>query len=78
MKTPSNIATAINSEHDAAQACHEQAVRHAIKCGKLLADAKVLLPYGKWAAWVKGRIARLAMRTAQVYMRIAAILAGDV
>ncbi|WP_180982395.1 DUF3102 domain-containing protein [Methylocella silvestris] len=74
--TISNIATVINSEHRAATAAHEQAVRHAIECGRLLLEAKGGVTHGHWSKWVKQNC-DFAMRTAQVYMRIAEHLAGD-
>jgi len=69
----SNIATAINAAHAGVEAAKSEAVRCAAECGKLLAEAKVTVPHGKWDAWLKKHCA-FAPRTAQLYMKLARFL----
>jgi hypothetical protein len=46
------------------------AAEHAIDCGKLLIEAKELVPHGQWLPWLKAN-ARMSERTAQLYMKVA-------
>ncbi len=64
------LAAKICTEHDAVQEAAETATRHAIRCGKLLAEAKDGLVHGQWLPWLRDHCA-LSERTAQAYMRLA-------
>lgn len=64
------LAAKIRIEHDAVREAAETATRHAIRCGKLLAEAKDGLVHGQWLPWLRDHCA-LSERTAQAYMRLA-------
>jgi hypothetical protein len=72
----SNIATAINAEHEAVQAAVKESVRHALECGKLLSEAKATVAHGGWNAWLVSNC-RFSARTAQLYMKLAEHAASD-
>jgi hypothetical protein len=65
-----SLAADIRREHDAAQQAATAAVKHAIRCGELLADAKTQVPHGEWLAWLDAHFPA-GRRTAQGYMRLA-------
>ena len=64
------LAGSIRAEHGAVQEAAETATRHAIRCGKLLAEAKDGLVHGQWLSWLRD-YCELSERTAQAYMRLA-------
>ncbi len=70
MTSPTNevaldaLAAKIRTEHDAVREAAETATRHAIRCGKLLAEAKDGLVHGQWLPWLQDHC-RLSERTAQ-------------
>lgn len=76
MTRSSNIAPAINAEHEKATAAQRAAVTHAIECGRLLNEAKATVPHGKWEAWMQDNCT-FAPRTAQLYMRAFKHLSTD-
>lgn len=65
-----SIADRINREHDACENAFGEAVAHAIEAGRLLVEAKGLVPHGGWLGWLKDNC-RFSERTAQGYMRVA-------
>lgn len=65
----SNIATDINSTHDAAVSHASQAIHLARRCGQLLLEAKSQLGHGSWLPWLKENC-RVSSRQASNYMRV--------
>lgn len=65
----SNIAAAINAAHTAVEQAKRDGARHAIECGRLLAEAKEVAPHGSWDQWLKENC-QFSPRTAQLYMRV--------
>lgn len=59
----------IDKNHKACEAQLRESVRHARTCGKLLTEAKKILPRGEFEPWVE-RYCTFRLRTAQVYMRV--------
>ena len=76
MTSPTNeialgtLAAKIRIEHEAVRLAAETATEHAIRCGRLLAEAKDGLVHGQWLSWLKDHCS-LSDRTAQAYMRLA-------
>ena len=76
MTSPTNeialdaLAAKIRTEHGAVRDAAETATQHAIRCGKLLAEAKNELVHGQWLPWLRDHC-NLSERTAQAYMRLA-------
>jgi hypothetical protein len=66
----SNIATDINSTHDAAVSHASQAIHLARRCGQLLLEAKSQLGHGSWLPWLTENC-RVSARQASNYMRVA-------
>ncbi len=65
-----DLANQINSEH---QACHfamRESIKHAVRAGELLVEAKMGLPHGQWASWLDANC-DFSDRTARAYMRLA-------
>jgi hypothetical protein len=71
VRSLTSLASAINSEHDAALRAAMTAVEHARRAGALLIDAKDQLPHGSWLAWLAEYCPTISVRTAQGYMRLA-------
>ena len=67
----SHLAKSIDREHAAAESTARTALEHAVNAGKMLAEAKAAVGHGGWAGWVADNC-RFSLRTAQVYMRLAA------
>ena len=65
-----NLGTEINDTHALAQQHAGEAIKHALRCGELLIEAKAKVPHGQWLPWLRQNIA-FSDRTAQGYMRIA-------
>lgn len=65
-----SLPAAIRVEHQAAQAAAGEAVRHAIRAGELLLQARAALPHGEFGAWLEASV-EFSARTAQGYMRLA-------
>ncbi|MCJ2048691.1 DUF3102 domain-containing protein [Methylobacterium sp. J-070] len=74
--TQSNIASAINAAHAGVEAAKREGARYAVECGRLLAQAKETTPHGGWDAWLRLNTT-VSPRTAQLYMRIARHVEGD-
>lgn len=66
----SDIATDINSTHDAAVSHASQAIHLARRCGQLLLEAKSQLGHGSWLPWLTENC-RVSARQASNYMRVA-------
>lgn len=66
----SDIASDINTAHDAAISHANQAVQLARRCGELLLEAKSQLGHGKWLPWLNTHC-RVSARQASNYMRVA-------
>jgi hypothetical protein len=64
------LGAAIRREHDAVLAGVRATVEAAIRCGRLLQEAKAQVPHGGWATWLAQHFPASA-RTAQNYMRLA-------
>ena len=66
-----DLATEINSEHEAVSGATWCALEHARRCGELLVKAKAQFSrHGKWQGWLAEHCT-LSDRTARSYMRIA-------
>jgi hypothetical protein len=64
------LAAEINAEHKAAFGAAKQAKAHAAECGRLLLEAKSLLPHGEWIPWLEANT-EVGPRQSQKYMRVA-------
>jgi hypothetical protein len=58
----------INEAHRLARQSAETAVGHAIRCGQMLAEAKVAAGHGKWLNWLEKNCPDISERQAQRYM----------
>jgi hypothetical protein len=67
----STIALEANKEHQLATDSAWQAIKHAVRCGELLAQAKAELPHGSFLPWLQGNF-KASVRKAQIYMQLAA------
>ena len=65
------LALEINAEHDAAENHARKAIEHARVAGDKLLLAKAQVEHGQWLPWLAANCPRLAVRTAQAYMRLA-------
>lgn len=66
----SEMATAIQREHAAAEAAAKASVQHARNAGELLIAAKRQLGHGKFKLWIAAHC-KFSYRTARDYMRVA-------
>lgn len=64
------LAEKINAISSEAESCARNATMLAVAAGELLVQAKVQIEHGNWEAWLLDNC-RLAVRTAQAYMRLA-------
>jgi hypothetical protein len=64
------LAAEINAEHLAAHEAAESALEHAAQCGRLLLEAKELLPHDEWLPWLEANT-KVVARQSQKYMRLA-------
>jgi hypothetical protein len=70
------LAAEIDREHQAAHRAARTAIEHAIECGRLLLEAKALIPHGEWLPWLEANT-MVSARQSQRYMRLtSATLAG--
>jgi hypothetical protein len=60
----------INSEHELAQGCAHDAVKHGIHCGEMLIKNKESLGHGKFMPWLKSNC-QFEYSTAARYMKAA-------
>jgi hypothetical protein len=65
------LAVKIGREVEAAEADFVSAVKHAIRAGELLIEAKAQMKHGKWLDWVNSVGLCMSARTAQRYMAVA-------
>jgi len=65
------LAGEIRAEVEAAEADFRSAVRHAVRAGELLAEAKAQVKHGEWLPWLRENFPG-DPRTAQRYMQVAA------
>lgn len=64
------LAVEIREEHEACEQAASNAVRYAIQCGELLAEAKEKAGHGEWLSWLKANFPA-HINTASNYMRMA-------
>jgi ParB family chromosome partitioning protein len=64
------LAAEINAEHERCERVLKAGLKHAVKVGLLLLEAKDQIPHGDWGAWVEENV-QFSRRTAQAYMRVA-------
>jgi hypothetical protein len=64
------IEAEIRAEHEACNGAAQTSLEHAIRCGKLLIEAKDMLKHGQWLPWLHDNCG-LSERTAQRCMRLA-------
>lgn len=65
-----DLAAEINQAHEACGLALRASVEHALKVGKLLAEAKSLCAHGTWSRWLTENCT-MSEVTAQRYMRVA-------
>src|SRR5262249_5037345 len=65
-----DLAARIKAEHEAVSTALKDSVRHAIRAGNLLVEAKEQLKHGQWLPWLRDHCT-ISERTAQLYMRCA-------
>jgi hypothetical protein len=65
-----DLAQAIEHEHQAAHQAAQTALAHALECGQLLLQAKAAVGHGGWLAWVEANLT-FGPRQATNYMRLA-------
>ena len=64
-----SLASRINAAHADCEAAARKALSHALEAGRLLCEAKAMIPHGQWLAWLATHC-RLSSRTARLYMRL--------
>jgi hypothetical protein len=69
-KTPKQLVSQINREHEMVETYKHNTIQHAIKCGELLEEAKAKVPHGEWLPWLEKNF-DASEWTAQAYMRLA-------
>jgi hypothetical protein len=65
-----DLAVAIEAEHQAAHQAARSALEHALQCGRLLLEAKERVEHGEWLPWLEANT-RVGPWQAQKYMRLA-------
>ncbi len=64
------LASRINAEHRACDEALREGLRHSVRAGEMLLEAKGRVRHGEWGAWVRDNFEGSA-RTAQAYMKVA-------
>ena len=64
------LAEKINAEHRACEEALRSGLRHAVRAGELLAEAKGQVKHGEWGRWLEENF-EASERTAQAYMKVA-------
>ena len=64
-----DLAKRINREHAACARCARVSLRHALRAGDLLREAKALCSRGTWLAWLAKHFLG-SVRTAEVYVQV--------
>lgn len=67
--SPEQLTAAIRHEHEAASRAARSALGHALEAGRLLAEAKAVIPHGSWEAYLRDGCS-IAPRTARLYLRL--------
>jgi len=65
-----DLAARIKTEHEAAESCMRESLKHSINAGNLLLEAKAQLKHGQWLRWLRDHV-EISTRTAQLYMQLA-------
>jgi hypothetical protein len=65
------LAVEIRHDIEAADQHWQNAVKHAIRAGEGLIEAKALLQHGEWLPWLSENFAGFSARSASSYMRLA-------
>ncbi len=65
------LAAAIRDDIEAADGHWQNAVKHAIRAGEGLMEAKGRLDHGQWLPWLKANVSGVSERSAQRYMQLA-------
>lgn len=65
------LAAEIADHHSVARGATREAIRHAIKAGRRLAEAKALVGHGGWLAWLQANVPGISVRTVQRYLAAA-------
>jgi hypothetical protein len=65
-KPAAHLPRKIKVEHAKCIAAGQEALRHAINCGKYLTEAKANVPHGEWIEWVKANC-QFSKKTDEVY-----------
>ena len=68
-KSLGKLAEEINAEHRACEAALRSGLRHAVRAGELLTEAKGQVKHGEWGTWLSANFGG-SERTAQAYMRV--------
>src|SRR4051794_20192956 len=68
-KNLSELARQANAAHERCVAAVNEGLRHAMEAGRLLSEARGLVPHGGWTDWVEEHFA-FSLRTAQMYLLI--------
>jgi Protein of unknown function (DUF3102) len=68
-KSLGKLAEEINAEHQACEEALRSGLRHAVRAGELLTEAKGQIKHGEWGRWVAENFEG-SERTAQAYMRV--------
>jgi predicted transcriptional regulator len=68
-KSLGKLAEEINAEHRACEAALRSGLRHAVRAGELLTEAKEQVKHGEWGTWLSANFGG-SERTAQAYMRV--------
>lgn len=71
MVAGSDLADRINAEHSLAGECARGMAQHARRVGELLLEARDGCPSRHWLSWLSANCPEIAVRTAQVYMKLA-------
>jgi hypothetical protein len=66
------LAEQIRREHAAAEAAWRESVRHALRCGELLIQARAKLVHGQWQSWCRQNL-KIAARTIRLYCQLASL-----
>lgn len=71
LTTLPQLAERITAEHALALDHLGRGLAHALECGRLLVQAKGLVPRGQWLAWLREHCPKIRERMAERYMRVA-------
>lgn len=63
------LTAAIRHEHEAASTAARSALGHALEAGRLLSEARAVIPHGGWESYVRDEC-DIAPRTASLYLRL--------